>query len=342
MSFPRCPLWFIAGLFLVGCSTQDRATRPTAVFQPEPPPVFKAEGLRLAILNTEFLFDGLDDEGGADFPHKGDPVKARAHRDRIGEILRLLDADLIVLAEIESREVLQQLIATSLPGLGYRSYFVQGQDTFTGQDVGLLSRVPVDTTGRTDEQVKVAGEQRAQGVSKNLFARLSVGGVPLTLIGLHFYARPLDPTRKARREAQAEVIRRLVVRELTAGRAVAVLGDFNDYDDRTPDRNGNRPVTDVLRRIKAAGPGPEDDLHNVIADVPQADRFTNHFDRNHNRQVEWRELSAIDHLLLSPGLYRRLREVHYVQAYDPLTYTDHFPVVVTLDLDAPAHREVSE
>jgi endonuclease/exonuclease/phosphatase family metal-dependent hydrolase len=43
-----------------------------------------------------------------------------------------------------------------------------------------------------------------------------------------------------------------------------------------------------------------------------------------------RELTAIDHILLSPRLHERTRAVTYTQFYDPTTHTDHFPIVVTL------------
>jgi hypothetical protein len=36
--------------------------------------------------------------------------------------------------------------------------------------------------------------------------------------------------------------------------------------------------------------------------------------------------------LLSPRLYRHVREVVYVQAHDPTVYPDHFPIVVNLSL----------
>ncbi|ARA93504.1 endonuclease [Rhodothermaceae bacterium RA] len=308
------------------------AAGPAPVFTPEPPPVFATDGLRIATLNTAFLFDGYGDEGQASFPHQGNPDLARRHRDRIAALLRMIDADLVMLQEVEHERVLEHLLAESLSDLGYHIYFVEGNDTFTGQDVALLSRLPVDQIGRTDRRARVEGSRQTYGVSKNLYARLYLGDLPVTLIGVHLLARPLDPERRARREAQAEVIRTLVVQEQQAGRAVIVLGDFNDYDDAVPDRSGNRPITDVLARIKAAGPGPEDDLHNVLADVPPAERFTAHYDRDDDGTVDEGELTAIDHILLLPTLYRHVREVHYVQAHDPTTSTDHFPVVVVLDV----------
>ena len=335
---PRLPLPSYASaklvpllLVVLGCCLTG--SLPDDGFKPEGPPQYRFDGLRIATLNTQFLFDGLGDEGQADFPAKGDPKKAHAHRGRIGEIIRMLDADVVMLQEVENERVLRRLIDESLRGMGYEVHFVEGYDTFTGQDVALLSRLPVEEVGRTDERVPVGRSGKTYGVSKNLYARMDLGEVPVTLIGLHFLARPDDARRKDRREAQAEVIRRLVVQEQALGRDVIVLGDLNDYDGAIPDVAGYRPITDVLDRIKSAGPGSEDDLRNLMADVPQSDRFTAFYDRNDNGAVDRGELSAIDHVLLSPNLYRRVREVVYAQAYDPTLYTDHFPIVVGLAVD---------
>ena len=317
----------------VGCfNTAGDGQAPLAGslrFEPEPPPSYETEGTRLATLNAYFLFDGKGGEGGASFPHKGDPGLAQAHRDSIGKLIRMLDADVVMLQEAENRNVLENLARESLGDLGYEVYFVKGRDTFTGQDIGLLSQVPVDTVGRIDARVQVGQSSKTYGVSKNLFARLTLGGRPATLIGLHFLAFPKDDSRKARREAQAAVIARFAAREADAGRAVAVLGDFNDFDGRLPDRAGSRPITDVLQRVKEAGGGPADDLRSVMAKVPQHERFTAHYDANDNSRVDTGELSAIDHILLSSALFRRLREVTYVQAHHPSTPTDHFPIVAT-------------
>jgi endonuclease/exonuclease/phosphatase family metal-dependent hydrolase len=290
------------------------------------------EGIRIATFNTEFMFDGLDGEGQASFPWKGDPALARAHRDSLGRVLRAVDADVVMLQEVENLETLQLLAAESLQSMGYTAHLVDGRDNFTGQDVGLLSRLPVAEVGRTDERARVGTTRQDYGVSKNFWARLDLGGVPTTLIGVHFLARPDDLDRKPRREAQAEVIRRLVEQELAAGRAVAVLGDFNDFDALVPDRAGSVPITDVLATIKEAGPGPDDDLRNVAAEVAQRDRYTAYWDRNRNDEIEADEFSSLDHILLSPRLYEALRAVDFVHAHDPRLVSDHFPVVVTLDL----------
>ena len=285
---------------------------------------------RIATLNTEFLFDGTGNEGQTGFARSGDPEAACTHLQRVGRLLRPLEADVVALQEVENADVLRQLIRGPLAGQGYTAHFVQGTDHFTGQDVGLLSRVPVETVGRTDERARVEGTDEDYGVSKNLYARLRLGGAPVTLIGLHFLARPDDPSRKEKREAQAEVIRRLVVEEQQAGRLPVVLGDFNDFDATIPDVASRRPLTDVLQTVKRAGPGPADDLRSVMNRVPPGQRYTAFYDRDRDDEVDpSSELSALDHLLLTPALYRRLRNVRYVHDHDPVRGPDHFPVVAT-------------
>ncbi|NNF58130.1 MAG: endonuclease/exonuclease/phosphatase family protein [Rhodothermaceae bacterium] len=303
---------------------------PASYFTVGTPPVYTTEGVRIGTFNGEFLFDGRDGDGGATFAWKDDSAAARAHMEDVAAVIRTLDADLLLIPETENLGVLETMTAEMLAGLGYTPYLVNGQDSFTGQDVGLLSRLPIEEVGRINERAPVGLSNQTYGVSKNLWARLTLAGVPTTLVGVHFLARPDDTERKDRREAQAEVIRRFIAQEAAAGRAIVVLGDLNDFDDVTLDARASRPITDVLARIKRAGPSPDDDLTNVLGEVPQARRFTALYDRNRNDEIEEGELSAIDHVLLSPALYTRLREVHFVHAHDPRVVSDHFPIIVTL------------
>jgi len=332
MRRPLAP--FVAALaVLAACASPVTTTAPETAgpFRVEASPVWTADGLRFASFNGEFLFDGEGDEGQATFPWKGNPAAARAHRDAVGAVVRSLDADVVILPETENLETLQMLIAESLQGMGYTAVLVNGRDTFTGQDVGMLTRLPVEASGRTDERVTVGVSDDLYGVSKNLWARMTLpDGTPVTVIGVHFLAQPDNPERRDRRDAQAEVIRQLVAAETAAGRQVVVMGDYNDFDDAILDRRSSVPITRALATIKAAGPGADDDLVTVLGDVPQAQRFTSFYDRNSNDEIEEGEFSAIDHILLSPALYRRVVDVRYVHAHDPRRVSDHFPIVVTL------------
>lgn len=296
----------------------------TDYWQPASAPSFTADGVRVAFWNAEFLFDGVDEEGRADFPWKGDPIASRHHRDRVARVLRALNADVVMLAEVENREVMEMLVQESLADLGYTVHYVRGRDNFTRQDMGLLSRLPIEEVGRTDERAPMPGTDETYGVSKNLWARFSLGRTPVTIIGLHFLSQPDNAERRPSREAQAEVIRQLAAAERAAGREVIVTGDFNDFDADVPDRKNSQPITQVLSTVKGAG------LQNVMERIPQELRYTALWDRNDSGSVDRNELSAIDHMLLSAGLWRRVRDVQFVHMHDPTHGPDHFPIVVTL------------
>ena len=293
-------------------------------------PTFTAEGIRVATLNAEFMFDGLEPDGEATFAWKDDSLAAANHRRGIGDIVAMLDVDIIMFQEIENEFVLQMMIDESLSDTGYEAYFVQGFDSFTRQNVGLISRIPVEECGRIDERERVEGTRQEYGVSKNMWARLEIEGIPTTIIGLHFLAQPDNVERAPRREAQARVIYNFAQAEADAGRELIILGDFNDFDGEVPDRKGSRPITNVLSTIKSAGDG----MINVMGEVHQQDRFTTHWDRNNDGRVTNDELSAIDHLLISTGLYLHLVDVQFVHAHNPMYGPDHFPIVVTLQ---PGH-----
>ena len=221
--------------------------------------------------NGEFLFDGEGDEGQADFPWKGDPALSRAHRDAVGRVVRMLDADVVVMPETENLNALDAAQHRVARGHGLHGLPRRPARTRSRARTSACSRAcPSTRPGAPTSASPVGVTDRQYGVSKNIFARMTLAGMPVTLIGVHFLAQPDNPERQPQREAQAEVIRRLVVREEGLGRQVIVLGDFNDNDDRVLDRRGSVPISNVLATIKRAGDGPADDLVNVIGDVPQA------------------------------------------------------------------------
>ena len=267
--------------------------------------------------NAEFLWDGVaPEEGEIDFPWKGSPEKAEKHMADLAEIVKDHDPDILHLAEVENLRALETFNDKFLADHGYRAYLVPGTDSATGQDVGLLSRFELDTISR-DPRKGRSGQKR-KSVSKHYIATLRVGDLRLGMVGLHFLARPTRESRKADREAQADAVRRMA-RDLTdQGHSVIVWGDFNDFDGRTLDRSGNRPITRVLEWIRDLDPDdPSDDLINAAERLPRQDRYTNGRD-------------AIDHVLLSQDLAPRILEVQIPHDHDPRTITHHFPILVHL------------
>jgi endonuclease/exonuclease/phosphatase family metal-dependent hydrolase len=80
---------------------------------------------------------------------------------------------------------------------------------------------------------------------------------------------------------------------------------------------------------------------------PQAERYTNWWDEADDGKVDscacgaaacsrdcrvcTCELSQLDHILLSPGLWRRVAAAGVLHGHDPGRVSDHWPIWVTLD-----------
>ena len=300
--------------------------------------------LTIMTLNAEFLWDGREPEDGqVSFPWKGSEPAAQEHMAAIAELIRRADADIVNLVEVEDLEALNALNTGYLTGLGYRAYLIEGLDTYTGQDVGLLTRVdPEDGVLRRWDWPGVSGGV-LKHVAKHYYARLEVGGRRLALIGLHFLAQPPAPEQRLPRQAQADAIRNLGRQLLDEGRLLVVLGDFNDYDGSAEslDHVGSTPVTDVLATIRGMDEGtPADDLINVAAFLPRDMRYTAFWDANADGAVGHpEELSSIDHILVSGTLSAAVEAVTIPHDHDPRAVTHHYPVVVELrlgEMPAPA------
>lgn len=292
-------------------------------------------------LNALFLWDGIPpEEGEIEFPWKGSPEKAEAHMREIAALIRAARPDLVNLAEVENEAALKRFNEKFLPGLGYRPYFAEGIDHFTGQDMGLLSRFPLESY-RYDRRRGTSGRTR-KSVSKNYVATLHLRDAKIALIGLHLLANPSAADRKHRRQAQADAILQMAREKQRAGYQLIVWGDFNDYDGAADslDSQRNRPITNVMSRLRQLDPdNPQDDLVNAVRFVPAGERYTSFYDRNHNRRVDGpHEYSAIDHILLSPTLAAAVEEVEIMQTHDPLQVSDHFPIVVRLRFSPAAGR----
>jgi len=315
---------FTSILFLGGCTpTADTVEGSTD------------STFRIVAYNAEWLFDGVDDPSGSPWTS---PKAAQAHLEAVADVLRPLDADFVSLAEVEDAQALARL--NRLLGGGYVPVFVQGTDTATGQDVAALSKAaPSRSPRRSDARVAypVPGSLLScgtgdSGVSKHYIADVVIDDANVTLVGVHFRAFPDQCKESAQREAQAAVIADVVRSALAQGREVVVLGDLNDYDADVPDAAGNRHDSRVLRILKDLDPAREgDELVNVCAQVPPAERYTHWYDRDRDGVDDGgRERSQIDFVLVSHTLADRVTYVAIDHTSPEGTASDHWPVVVDI------------
>ncbi len=339
--------------------------------------------LTVATWNVEFLFDGINPESSLspfkDSSSSGglNPMAATAHINEVAEVLRVVNADVVNLLEVEDCSVVQTLVGllnTPSPapgGGGYRGYLRQGTDYSTGQDAALLTRLdPQEDLSRTSltAAFPVAGsdchfhDTGSQGVSKHYMTRIKVADFAkdIVLIGAHFRAFPTEPEACARREAQAMVIRQLVQQALSDGHHVVVMGDLNDFDPdvKVADGVANSPTSNVLRLLRDVDASvPGDELFNVAGAnenapsssssplVPINERYTAWHDSNGDGADTGlpSERGLIDHVLVSRCLRWAVTAVTIPRSFSPVSgASDHFPVKLAIDLETAAQCERGE
>ncbi|ACG73978.1 Endonuclease/exonuclease/phosphatase [Anaeromyxobacter sp. K] len=186
------------------------------------PPGTAGERVRIVSWNVHDLFDDVDrtvPPGALDTVATADEVEAKLAR--VAAVLARLDADLVLLQEVETAALAGALAARA----GYaEARLVEGNDP-RGIDVAVLSRLPLRA------YVSHRDERDASG--RPLFPRDCVeahaalpGGGTLALVGSHLSSALSDDG--TRRAEQAARLREVADGLLRAGAQVVAGGDLND------------------------------------------------------------------------------------------------------------------
>mmetsp|Transcript_16917 Transcript_16917/g.23541 ORF Transcript_16917/g.23541 Transcript_16917/m.23541 type:complete len:364 (-) Transcript_16917:50-1141(-) len=317
--------------------------------------------VRIASYNAEWLF--TEHAGGSSAcPGTGcpwtDEASALEHLHNIARVIYELNADIINLVEVEDCIVLNELIGileqldSSLQGK-YKPYLIQGTDSATGQDVGLITKIdPSVNLQRTENRVAypIAGshcmDSAAQhdkarastsGVSKHYYTTIDIPGIdtPVLFVGAHLLAFPDDVYRCQQREAQASVLQQVIKAQgVDKHYEVIVMGDLNDFDPNITDPANSRPISQVLDILK--NPDSSNTLFNSVSSMLlKENRYSAWWDKDSScNESGPEELSLIDHVLISQGLHSKLQDVsifHLYRADCTSHRSDHWPVVIQLD-----------
>ncbi|GAB9477675.1 hypothetical protein Gpo141_00014796, partial [Globisporangium polare] len=306
--------------------------------------------LKYTTFNTEFLmlhgFGSSPKCPGASCSWSN-LTEADKHLDQIAKVIVQLDSDMLQLNEVEDCFVLQTLIKKieALGDFTYKPYLVRGTDTATSQNAALLTRVdPSVDLKRTEVTAAipvsnstcpvVSGIGSKKGVSKHFYTTFNLPGFdkPVTVIGAHLLANPQDGVRCFDREAQATVLAGLADAALLRGEDVILSGDLNDFSKVVPDRNANKPISNVLAILAGSS------MVETASFVPQESRYSEWWDQNADCVYTTAEVSSLDHILISKGLAPRVASVKFNNdLYSGVcgSYnSDHFPVTITLKAGA--------
>ena len=260
--------------------------------------------VRLATWNVHDLFDEVDrttPPGDEDTVPTAAAVEAKLAR--VGSVLARLDADVMVLQEVEGVSLLERLAAGALAGRGYHAYLREGRDP-RGIDVGVLARVAFQVgPSHLEERAHDGGWLWSRDV---LELRLAIGARPLTVLGAHLVSRR-DPREDGRRLEQATRLRDLGLATLRGEGhpAVLVLGDLNDL-----------PTSAPLSALLSGGA-----LADLGARLDPGEAWT------------WSGSGArerIDYALLSAGDQALVTWLKVVPGDDVAAASDHRPLVLDL------------
>jgi endonuclease/exonuclease/phosphatase family metal-dependent hydrolase len=213
---------------------------------PERPVVRGADIVRVATWNVHDLFDEVDRRiPPGDLDEVPSPAEVEAKLDALAGVLLRVDADVVVLEEVEDAGVLGRLAARA----GYaEARLVEGLDP-RGIDVAALSRLPVDA------YVSHLGEVDAAG--RRLWPRdcvelhVSTPGRPVVVVGSHLSSALSDDG--TRRLLQAARLREIADGLRRARPAALVLagGDLNDR----PESAALAPLLGDGAWLEVAAPG---------------------------------------------------------------------------------------
>jgi endonuclease/exonuclease/phosphatase family metal-dependent hydrolase len=272
--------------------------------------------------------------------------EARNHLKQVAQVITALDADIYNLNEVENCSVLDDLLSFLPEDHGYRFYLVNGEDSATGQNPAILTRLdPIAHLRHSKMRVEYPlpgckckyGELGVTGAAKHYATRFRVlssrgSKTEFVMAGFHFLAKPKDLRRCARREAQAAIVRDVVENMRKPGDLVILAGDCNDFDNQVPGADGQKSITRVLEILReSAG----EELVNAAAHVPQAQRYSSWFDYDQNCIDNGPgEHSLIDHVLLSREWQVQSASFHHAYNVSCRSrVSDHWPFKVVLRLD---------
>lgn len=222
--------------------------------------------IRVATYNIENLFDDKDDPALTGRNEDIDDTKPVAQCEAVAQTIRRIDADVLAVEEVESRDALIAFRDAYLSDMGYDYVVSLDAGDERGIEQAVLSRYPI-VDQRQWVRMPLGGVHPARyGNQENWYAGQDIvfhrspllvevevpgsvtGGeaYKLTLLAVHYKSGgPSDYWREAEARGTVQVIGELMTDE--PDRNLVVLGDFN----ATPDAEsvqilGRAGLTDVI------------------------------------------------------------------------------------------------
>lgn len=253
--------------------------------------------------------------------YRRDYPKSEVAKQALREVIRQLDADVLVLQEMGPPAYLAELqrdLAAQGTPYGH-AVLMQGADE--DRHVAVLSRQPfAKVQPHAGLVFKYQGGMEA--VKRGLLeVVIDTPLGPLTLWALHLKSRytdeETDPESAQRRAGEAMTIREFILKQTAepAETLFMILGDFNDH-------KRSAAVRYLTRRGKL----------NFARLLPANDEHGEHWTYHYRREDSY---ARVDHVLVSPALWHAVEggEARIMNGEAVRLASDHRPLKVTLGFD---------
>lgn len=241
------------------------------------PFVLCALEFKVATYNVENLFDAQKE--GCEYEeyipnnkHGWNESMLQIKIAHLARVIAEIDADIIVLAEVENKEVLQKL-NVALGAKAYPYLFYPTKKERVTIETALLSRFPIDKTST------IAMRDQPRGIHR---VSVNIDHKPLDLYINHW---PAFIEKENERLVYAKTLRTLLEKE--GNREYIVLGDFNSPYQEQKGHWGSGLVTSLQAGDKNAF------LYNLWYDLPQEKRYSHSYGKKR---------TTLDHILIPKTL----------------------------------------
>ncbi|MHC9543828.1 MAG: endonuclease/exonuclease/phosphatase family protein [Vulcanimicrobiota bacterium] len=277
-------------------------------------PMNPCDTVTIASYNVENMFDDVDN------PHKCDektPPKSAEEMKAVASTLNKADADIVILEEVENKEMLNTLVDDYMKSSDYpERVLVPGNDP-RGINVAVLSRFPVSNMeSHKDNSFKVnEGHTYKKKIrfSRDLL-ETEIKVAPhftVTVYATHLKSQIGGERADEKRLAEAQEIRRLIEEDMKEypDKAFVVAGDFNDSPQ-------SKPVQAVIGNGGSA-------LEDPLAPLPMTEQYTYTYKGNQDR---------LDYILLSPELQKDYVKgsAHVLRTPEAVKGSDHSPIELSI------------
>lgn len=224
---------------LMDATMSDMSSMPEDLGEMDMASLTVAPGPRsVATFNVELFFDTECDTGGCDadsFEQVPSMIELMARYQETGAAIARMDADVLVLQELEKEHVFESLVAASM--VGYKT-LAFGETGAPGSiDVAIATKGELIKVERHRESEPLMLEDGSQSrfARELLEVHTRIDGAYVVVFGAHFISK-VRPTNTVRRVAEAKKAAELAgyARTSHPDALIVLAGDLNDTPDSGP------------------------------------------------------------------------------------------------------------